>query len=98
MVYAKDNEEHHPFLESIHGSLFFGVPSQGMDIEALIPMVRGQPNEELLKSLQPESKILRDLSIAFKSAFDKRPHIAYFYELHTSPTARKVSSVMHFDH
>jgi hypothetical protein len=91
MIYSNNNGNHHAFLNSIHGALFFGVPSQGMAIESLIPMVRDQPNEELLKSLGPESKLLGKQSKDFKSAFDQRPQIAYFFECQESPTARHVS-------
>jgi hypothetical protein len=94
MIFSYDNPKNHAFLNSIHGALFFGVPSQGMAIESLIPMVRGQPNEELLKSLGPGSEMLRRQSIAFRKAFDQRK-IAYFYERKKSPIAKYVSLSSH---
>jgi hypothetical protein len=95
MIFSYDNPGHHTFLNSIHGALFFGVPSQGMAIESLIPMVRDQPNEELLKSLGPGSEMLRRQSIAFRKAFDQQPQIAYFYERQKSPIAKHVSLSSH---
>src|SRR5450432_4046488 len=94
MIYAQKRAKHKSFLDSIRGALFFGVPSQGMDVESLIQIVRNQPNEELLRSLGPHSKVLRDQSRAFKDAFRQSLPIAYFYECQTSPTARKVSTIM----
>jgi hypothetical protein len=81
----------------VQNQIFFGVPSRGMDISSLLPMVKDQPNEFLLRALGPESRILRDQSINFKKMFDnKRPEIIYFYECKMSPTAKKVSYLLHF--
>ncbi|KAH0551761.1 hypothetical protein GP486_007020 [Trichoglossum hirsutum] len=85
MLYAKD-KGHTRFLESIHGGLFFGVPSRGMDISALIPMVEGQPNEALLKSIGTPSPTLKEQSKRFGDEFrDQGPRIIYFYETQLSP-------------
>ena len=75
-------------LGSICGALFFGVPSQGMDISHLLPMVEGQPNEDLIRSLSVESAFLYKQSRDFPKAFDFHDsEIVCFYETLKSPTA-----------
>lgn len=92
MISAKISKDHQVLLNSIHGALFFGVPSRGMDIEALRPMVRDQPNELLLHTLGPETDALRKQSMNFRKMFNKqRPEIMYFYECRESRTSRFVS-------
>lgn len=44
---------------AIKGVVFFGVPSQGMDIKSLIPMVGNQSNTGFLHTLGPNSPVLR---------------------------------------
>jgi hypothetical protein len=80
-------------LNSTYGALFFGVPSQGMDISSLIPMVKGQPNRHFLESLGRESDLLRKQNRAFPKAFPfKDSQICCFYETLGSPTAIEVST------
>jgi hypothetical protein len=96
MLYAKKNAspeypEHAEFVNAIAGALFFGVPSQGMEIESLIPLVKDQPNEVLLKSLSVESPLLELQCQDFLTHFtDWNPRIAYFWETVPSPTAIEV--------
>ncbi|MCJ1334037.1 hypothetical protein MMC10_010744 [Thelotrema lepadinum] len=91
IIQMKQDRKHHGLLNSIHGALFFGVPSQGMDITTLIPMVRGQPNEALVHSLGKESQLLRNQRRNFPLAFDNPDsEIVYFYETVMSPTAVQV--------
>jgi hypothetical protein len=81
------------FVKSIYGALFFGVPSQGMDVDSLRLMVKDQPNELLLLSLQHASDTLKTQSRDFDKDFpnDMDGKIAYFYETSESPTAQCVS-------
>jgi protein SERAC1 len=80
-------------LNSTYGALFFGVPSQGMDIRSLIPMVNDQPNRHFLESLGRESDLLRKQNRAFPKAFPfKDSEIYCFYETLGSPTAIEVST------
>lgn len=92
MIWAKLHE-HDSFISSIKGLLFFGVPNEGMDIQSLRQIVRGQPNEELLKSLEKGSRELRyrsqTYSYFFKNYLD--PPVAFFYENKLSNTAIQVS-------
>jgi hypothetical protein len=79
-------------LNSTYGALFFGVPSQGLDISSLIPMVKNQSNRYFLESLGKESDLLRKQSRAFAKAFPFRDSELYcFYETLMSPTAIEVS-------
>jgi hypothetical protein len=62
-----------------------------MHVEVLEGMIRGQPNEFLVKSIMYESPTLQDLSRRFKSEFEgKKPKIIYFYEMEPSFSPEKV--------
>ena len=88
IIQMKRDEGHHELLDSIHGALFFGVPSQGMDITSMIPMVKAQPNQSLVHALGKESQLLRNQRRDFPMAFDQPDsEIVYFYETLMSPTA-----------
>ncbi len=80
------------YAKATRGILFFGVPSQGMDIGALRAKVKGQPNEFLLSNLRAGSDILRKQTWDFRTKF---PHetcrIISFYETELSPTAKQAS-------
>jgi hypothetical protein len=78
---------------STYGILFFGVPSQGMDIRSLISMAEGQVNLPFLLTLGKESQLLRDLHREFCSSFNFRDStIISYYETKKSPTAEKVNN------
>lgn len=79
-------------LKSVFGALFFGVPSQGMNIDALLRMVKGRPNQQLLWSLRKGSDVLIDQGNEWKKIFRFRDsRLVFFYESRASPTAEKVS-------
>jgi hypothetical protein len=95
MIYAKQHQNmkvNRDFIDSIQGALFFGVPSEGMDIRSLRPMVKGQPNEHLLNLLTKGSRTLKTQSQTFSRLFQNylRPPVAFFYENRPSKTARQV--------
>lgn len=78
---------------SIRGILFFGVPSQGMNIESLLSIVKGKVNEHFLQGLRPDSDMLRAQQREFRKKFPYRScKIVSFYETDYSPTASKVNS------
>jgi hypothetical protein len=52
-------------LTSIKMIIFFGVPSRGMHMSHLLPMVKGQPNERLIQLLSPNSDYLSSLNRHF---------------------------------
>lgn len=80
--------------QAARGILFFGVPSQGMDISSLLGIVKGQVNEQFLQTLRQDSNALRNQNREF---CDKFPYetcrIISFYETELSPTAKKVMPV-----
>lgn len=62
-----------------------------MNVEVLEAMIRGQPNEFLVKSITYQSPTLRELSRKFKSKFAVgKPKIIYFYEMEPSFTPKQV--------
>lgn len=91
-----ESPESGSFFKNLQGALFFGVPSHGMHVEVLEGMIRGQPNEFLVKSIMYESETLQDLSRKFKSesarldSVMKMPKIIYFYEMEPSFSPKKV--------
>lgn len=96
IIQMKGNTKNHDLIRSIYGAIFFGVPSQGMDITHLFPLVKGQANSGLLHSLGKESKTLRDQCRNFSKAFDKEDsEIFCYYETEKSQTASLVS-LLHY--
>jgi alpha-beta hydrolase superfamily lysophospholipase len=92
LIQMKNDKKHQDLFESVYGALFFGVPSQGMEITSLIPMVKSQPNQALLHTLGKESQLLRNQSRDFPEAFDsKDTEIFCYYETEMSRTAKLVS-------
>lgn len=49
--------------------LLFGVPNRGMDNESLMAMVKGQPNEAIVRELSPSSRFLSELHRQFNKVF-----------------------------
>jgi len=49
--------------------MFFGVPNRGLDISSLTSMVKGQPNEDLVRNLDPSSRFLSQLHQLFYDKF-----------------------------
>ena len=59
---ASSGEEETFILRSIKMIISFGVPSKGMHMSHLLPMVEGQPNQPLIELLLPDSDGLSPLS------------------------------------
>ena len=77
-------------LDAIRGIVFFGVPSSGMDIRSLKPMVGDGPNRALVEALDHvNSQVLSNQQREFPAAFRKggQKDIVFFYETSMSPTA-----------
>lgn len=78
-------------LRATCGLIFFGVPTYGMNIQSLIPIVGDQPNRSLLQSLEKDSMFLQEQNERFhKELNGYNLTIAYFYETRMSPTAQRV--------
>lgn len=88
---AEGDEEDQANSRAIRGILFFGVPSQGMEIRSLMGMVQGKVNEHLLQGLRENSDMLR---LQHRDFCKKFPYgsckIMSFYETEYSPTVKKV--------
>ena len=82
-------------LLSTYGALFFGVPNQGMNVEALASMVLKTPAQYTLNLLDKErgSSLREKLHTEFCKTFHYRDSkIVQFYESERSPTVIWVSS------
>jgi hypothetical protein len=79
-------------LNSTIQCLLFGVPTQGMNLNTLYPIVQDQHNAvTLLPYLAENSLWLKDQNRKFPEAFHfKDSNIICFYETKESPTANKV--------
>lgn len=93
---AHDNCTDSDIVKATYAILFFGVPSQGMNIESIIPMVGDQPNRALVESLSKVSETLITQQAAFVQVFPLNgSELICFYETRQSPTAeRKVSNLI----
>lgn len=83
--------------QSLRGTLLFGVPSGGMDIESLVPMVPSSEMRALLSSLDKNnSPLLRELGENFPKKIKELQDFETFnfYETRESPTARKNVSLL----
>lgn len=79
-------------LDMITGTLLFGTPNDGLDIESLVPMVNNQPNRFLLESLNcKNSQVLRRQRQEFSKVLERaKLQLFCLYETELSPTATQV--------
>ncbi|KAH6989107.1 hypothetical protein BKA56DRAFT_611392 [Ilyonectria sp. MPI-CAGE-AT-0026] len=83
----KDEAAEQVLLNYVRGGVFFGVPSKGMETDALRAMVDGEPTEQLLDDLSIESTYLNKLDDDFKSiASGEKMKLFWAYETKTTPT------------
>lgn len=74
-------------LDLVRGGILFGVPHRGMTQAPLLAMVKGQPNENLVKDLAKDSAYLKSLDDRFTGVLMTRQIVFNFaYETKTSPT------------
>jgi hypothetical protein len=94
LIRIAESDSDSDLIGLIFGTLFFGVPNDGMDIESLIPMVNDQPNRFLLESLNSINPQILTLQKRNFSRVLKRSDLEMFcfYETRLSPTAAKVMS------
>lgn len=86
MANSGDVEKH--MLNSIREAVFFGVPSEGMEMGQWLPMVEDQPNKPLVRLLSPGSQSLIDLDDRFNGISTVRNmRLVSFYETERSKTA-----------
>lgn len=68
LCYMAESGEAETFmLQKVRMVLFFGVPSKGMAVEYMLPMVDGQPNKQLVEALSTKAKesFLSNLDLGF---------------------------------
>jgi hypothetical protein len=82
---AEGSSEDQDIFRSCYGLVFFGVPNGGLEITSLMTMVRGQPNENLVRDLRLESPFLSFLHQIFRDKFHADSPIISFYETHHTP-------------
>ena len=84
---SKDASEREMLKAYFRGGVLFGVPSHGMNINALRTMVNGKPNERMVLDLGESSEYLRSLDDRFAGIsvlLDMK--LFWAYETKTSPT------------
>ncbi len=87
-------EKSKPRSRLFHGGIFFGVPSAGMEASHLMAMVKGQANEDLVKSLSPDSPYLGMLNDRFSGIKWSHQFFCHWaYETKTSPTVEVSGTV-----
>ncbi|KAI0383402.1 hypothetical protein F5Y04DRAFT_251219 [Hypomontagnella monticulosa] len=87
---ARGSEKDIHALSLFKGGIFFGVPSQGMDISYLRAMVKGQTNESLLEDLSTRSEYLLALDNQFSGlSLTRSMCIHWAYETKTSATIKR---------
>lgn len=68
-------------FNAIYSVLFFGVPNQGIRVDHWLPLVKGQPNENLIRDLGCDSTYLRRLHEDFLAVFSfEESEIVSIYE------------------
>jgi len=73
---------------SCYGVMLFGVPNRGLDNASLISMVKGQPNEDLVKFLNPTDRFASYLHESFFDLFANGSKIICIYETKETPTVK----------
>ncbi|KAL7782793.1 hypothetical protein V8C37DRAFT_397655 [Trichoderma ceciliae] len=66
---SEGSEEDQTVYRSCYSLLFFGVPNRGLDNRSLMSMVKGQPNESLVRDLSESSRFLSLLHERFNDCF-----------------------------
>ncbi|KAL7918451.1 hypothetical protein ACQKWADRAFT_323791 [Trichoderma austrokoningii] len=70
------SEEDQTIYRSCYVLLLFGVPNRGLNNLALKSMVKGQPNESLVRDLGESSRFLSLLHVRFNACFAETKHTA----------------------
>lgn len=75
-------------LNRTRGAIFFGVPSQGLDVSDLQIMLQGQPNKDtLIKEISNESPFVRVLEEQFSGISHlQKMKLLWAYETDITPT------------
>jgi len=89
---AQGNKDDKDVFNATYGLIFFGTPTRGLEIQSLSAIVKGQPNEELVKYLGPSSRYLKQQHNEFYRVFTHHDsQIISIFETKMTPTV-EVSS------
>jgi len=92
---SSSGEEESLMLSSLKMIFFFGVPSKGMHISHLLSMVKGQPNEGLIRMLSEDSHYLSSLNQHFSGiATLKEMRLISAYETKLSRTTQVCNPIL----
>ncbi|KAL7794022.1 hypothetical protein V8C43DRAFT_314972 [Trichoderma afarasin] len=83
---SEGSEDDLAVFNSCYAVMFFAVPNRGLDNIHLMSMVKGQPNEDLVRSLGVESSFSKLLHENFIKRFTLDSEIICVYETKTTPT------------
>jgi hypothetical protein len=93
-AYRDSNDQQNIDLrKACYGMLLFGVPNLGLRNEQLISIVKGQPNEVLIRDLVVDndsepSPFLKRISDQFSECCKGQYQVVSFFELKRSPTVQ----------
>ncbi|EHK19922.1 uncharacterized protein TRIVIDRAFT_122435, partial [Trichoderma virens Gv29-8] len=86
------SEDDQAIFRSCYALMLFAVPNRGLDNSNLMYMVRGQPNEDLVKDLKQSSRFLNMLGQRFNKYFTlDDSKIICIYETRMTPTIQTAS-------
>ncbi|OPB46269.1 ankyrin repeat protein [Trichoderma guizhouense] len=83
---SEGSEDDLAIFRSCYAVMFFAVPNRGLDNINLMSMVKGQPNEDLVRNLGGESPFLNHLHESFHKRFTLNSEIICAFETKTTPT------------
>lgn len=84
-----DRKEYDAKLKSIPGIIFVDVPSRGMDITSLKPMVDSGANQPFIMTLEHGHPLLEHLSSRFFEGIDWNLDIVAFYVMQKTQMPRR---------
>ncbi|KAL7935649.1 hypothetical protein V8C35DRAFT_333543 [Trichoderma chlorosporum] len=86
---SEGSEEDLAVFRSCYAVLLFAVPNRGLDNSSLMSMVKGQPNEDLVRNLSGTSRFLMLLQQRFNKCFVlDGSKIICVYETQKTPTVQ----------
>lgn len=86
-------------LQKTKGAIFFGVPSEGMNMEDIHTMLGDQPNKDaLVTEISSKSSFLSSLEEHISGIFQLRGMKLYWtYETQTTPTVKVLIPILRYN-
>lgn len=82
---ARNGGQHRLISQSCYALLLFGVPNDGLEVNCLRDMVKGQPNSQLIKDLEKSSSFLLQHKLFWRFQQPEDTRVISIYE--TQPTS-----------